>query len=362
MATYKVIQDIEAEDHILGPLSLRQFIYAIIAVLCFYFCYLVVAKGVPFLVPIFLLPGLFCAFFAAPFGKDQPTEVWALAKIRFFFKPRRRIWDQSGIKELVSITVPKKVEIHRTDGLSKTEVESRLSALASTIDSRGWAVKNVDVNLYTPPGFASNNSDTSDRLVGNGDMPQAVPTYDITAADDILDPQNNPIAQQFDQMINASTQAHRQQIMDTMRSPMPAATLPAPVDTQAASAKPDYWFMNQPAPQGSNPPAQVVHPGADQTDNATNTTTTLDPDEQAQSNALKALKAKEAETGNAYGHMKTIKPLADEATTPSAAPAPQPNPNTQQLASNNDLNISTIARVAGKKDLPPDEEVVISLH
>ncbi|MGH7158305.1 MAG: PrgI family mobile element protein [Candidatus Saccharimonadales bacterium] len=31
MATYKVIQDIEAEDKILGPLTLRQFIYAGVA-------------------------------------------------------------------------------------------------------------------------------------------------------------------------------------------------------------------------------------------------------------------------------------------------------------------------------------------
>ena len=28
MATYKVIQDIEAEDKLIGPLTLRQFIYA----------------------------------------------------------------------------------------------------------------------------------------------------------------------------------------------------------------------------------------------------------------------------------------------------------------------------------------------
>ena len=30
MATYKLIQDIEAEDHILGPLSLREFIFGLI--------------------------------------------------------------------------------------------------------------------------------------------------------------------------------------------------------------------------------------------------------------------------------------------------------------------------------------------
>jgi hypothetical protein len=263
---------------------------------------------------------------------------------------------------LVSITVPKKVEIHRTDGLSQTEVESRLSALASTIDSRGWAVKNVDVNLYTPPDFVTANNGDSDRLVGTSGLPQAVPSYDVTAADDILDPQNNPIAQQFDQMITASSQAHRQQLMNVMHSSTPAVTLPAPVDDRATNAKPDYWFMQQPGPQGTNPPSQVVHPGANQTDDVTSAVAPPTADEQAQSDTLKALKAKEAEQGNAYGHMKTIRPLEDNSAVPSAVPEAQPNPKTQQLASNNDLNISTLARVAGKKDLPPDEEVVISLH
>jgi len=40
MATYKVIQDIEAEDKLVGPLTLRQFIYAAIAAICGYLSFL----------------------------------------------------------------------------------------------------------------------------------------------------------------------------------------------------------------------------------------------------------------------------------------------------------------------------------
>jgi hypothetical protein len=32
MATYKVLQDIEAEDKLLGPLTLKQFIFAAVAI------------------------------------------------------------------------------------------------------------------------------------------------------------------------------------------------------------------------------------------------------------------------------------------------------------------------------------------
>src|SRR4026207_498713 len=49
-----------------------------------------------------------------------------------------RIGAQRGAKELVTITVPKHVQIDYTNGLSQNEVHNRLRALADTIDSRGW--------------------------------------------------------------------------------------------------------------------------------------------------------------------------------------------------------------------------------
>lgn len=351
MATYKVIQDIEAEDHILGPLSLRQFIYGLIAAFCFYFCYLVIVKHATFLVALFLPPGLFCAFFAIPFGQDQPTEIWALAKIRFYFKPRRRIWDQNGMKDLVSITVPKKVEVRRTDGLSQTEVRSRLSALANTIDSRGWAIKDVDVNLYTRPGLLPVDSD-SDRLVDTSVMPRSVPTYDVNAADDIMDAASNPIAQQFDQMINASSQAHRQQITNMLQQDSADySTLPAPV-SPAQGQPSNNWFLQQPTPLTQTQPTPSVTGAAPVAQTASVDDAATASQLKAQSHALDSV----------YGHMKTIQPLSAQSATP-AAPAPaQPDPATTQLAANNDLNIATIARVAAKKDMPPDEEVIIPLH
>ena len=143
MATYKLIQDIEAEDKILGPLTLRQFIFALITVFFGYLCFLVLTKGAAFMLVVFLPPMVFFGFFALPLGRDQPTEVWALAKLRFLFKPRTRIWNQSGVKELVTITAPKKIERHLTKGYTQTEVDSRLHALADTIDSRGWELGEV---------------------------------------------------------------------------------------------------------------------------------------------------------------------------------------------------------------------------
>ena len=52
-------------------------------------------------------------------------------------------------------------------------------------------------------------SGDSDRLVPMSSMPQPVPDNDITAADDMLDAQASPLAQQFDGMLTASAEAQR---------------------------------------------------------------------------------------------------------------------------------------------------------
>ena len=145
MATYKVLQDIEAEDTLIGPLTLRQCIYAGIAVIGGYLSFVLISRGVGYLSVVFLPFILGGLFFAFPWSKQQTTEVWALAKVRFFLKPRKRIWNQSGVKELVTITAPRRAPKNYSRHLSPTEVQSRLRALADTIDSRGWAVKNIEL-------------------------------------------------------------------------------------------------------------------------------------------------------------------------------------------------------------------------
>src|ERR1700721_3632604 len=98
MASYKLIQDVEADDKLLGPLSFRQFLYALVAIFFLYISYLLYVHHGGILDIATIPVVLFAGFLAYPFGKDQPTEVWAIAKLRFLVKPRRRIWAQSGIK------------------------------------------------------------------------------------------------------------------------------------------------------------------------------------------------------------------------------------------------------------------------
>ena len=364
MATYKVIQDIEAEDKLIGWMTPRQTIYAAIVLISGFIWFMLVGAGAWWLGIIFLPHTILLTVLSGPFVHDQPSEVWLLAKIKFFLLPRRRIWDQSGIKETVTITVPKKVERHLTDGLSQTEVKSRLSALANTIDSRGWAVKNVNVNLFAQPDYAMAGSD---RLLGSSSFAQDVPTYEVTAQDDILDERSNPTAQHLQQMIDQSAQAHRQQVVTQMQNPAPAAKQAQPAD---------YWFLNATAgQQATTRPGyatfdhnQTVAPGA---------TTPVAPvvagptatDQEA---LLNKIHSEHKQSKGPNKHLRTIKTLDEQkeeqvekkrlAAQKQAQERPAPSAAAQQLSQNNDLNVDVLARQANQIKTSDDGEVTISLR
>lgn len=323
MGTYKVLQDIEAEDTIIGWMTPRQAVYAAIVIVSGFIGFMLISNDA-WWVALPMLPHMILfAVLAGPFVHDQPSEVWLLAKIKFFLKPRRRIWDQSGIKDLVTITVPKRIEKNLTDGLTQSEVKSRLSALANTIDSRGWAVKNVNMNLYAQPAYAAAGSD---RLIDHTAMPRQVPDYDMYATDDILDEQNNPVAQQVQQMVAQSAQVHRQQLLAQMKQPQ-TATPPQPA--------PQQWFVD-PATQASIP--------------------TPTPAEEQLAQQIKASRQQQQADQQ---HMPGISPSSGQLQHPRATQTVDRDV-VGQLAQNNDLNISTIARQANKSD--DDNEVVVSLR
>jgi hypothetical protein len=396
VSTYKVIQDIEAEDKLIGPFGIRQFIYLIIVAVSGFFMFKLFSVAW-FLALPFLPHTVFFAMLALPFGGEQPTETWLLAKIRYFVKPKVRIWSQDGVQQLVTVTAPKKIEKPLTKNLSQGEVESRLKALANTIDSRGWAVKNVSLDVFQPAFAGAAAGGGSDRLI---DIPAAAssgPPANFAPADDILDEQHNPTAQNLDRMIDASSKARREQLMESMKQGGP--TLPAPQPNpannqprQQPAPQPggqppaDYWFMN--APAGSSPSAA---PGA-----YSHQFVTPDPNAPAQNQGLPLAPLAPAsgpltedellekihqnqQHAPSHGHMRVIKTLEEqEAEAKAAAEAaareaaqkaaqtpvtPAPDPDILDLANNDDLNVETIARQANKRQQDKDDgEVVINLH
>lgn len=389
MATYTVIQDIEAEDKLLGPLTLKQFIFASITVLTGYLSFWSLTSGLPFLLVLFLPPTLFFGALAFPWSKDQPTEVWMLAKIRFYFRPRKRIWDQAGIKELVTITAPKIEEKHYTDGLSNREVKSRLKTLADTIDSRGWAVKNDAANFVVQPAYAQGQSD---RLIQPAAQPQQNITYDTSVEDDMLDISHNPESQRLGQMIQESSTKQHDELIEKInlaRSHTGGSGAPGPAQQPTMSApntdsRNDYWFMRE--PQAPTKPgtatfsaSPIVSPGQAPASKKTETKT-LTPEEQA---TLEKIHQQKSRPDPMNSHLKTILPLSQQQQeeqkqdTTTEKPqnitdtekaertdqAPQKaKPDILEFARNDDLSVETIARQAEKVRKKSDNEVEVSLH
>jgi hypothetical protein len=367
MSTYKVIQDIEAEDHILGPLTLRQFIFALIAIFFFYISFVLFTKGAAVVTVIFLPPGLFFGFFAIPFGRDQPTEVWALAKLRFWLKPRKRVWNQSGVKELVTINAPKKIEKPLTNGLNQYEVESRLKALAGTLDSRGWIVKNATSSLGAV-GLVTVGGD-SDRLVNIDSY--SVPTDDnLVAQDDMLDENSSP-SQQFEQMIDESSRVHRQQLINQMN---------APIEPTSVSNASSQWFMPQAADIAASPSTVPVVTAVD---------VSAQDETAADHDIAEKIKANHDAQQLSSNNLRTLSPLSSQqppvashldpaaALNPTYTPMSMPvetstPPLTEQsdaailslAGSGDNLTVEAIAHEAkrAKSNDLDEDEVVIPLH
>ncbi|MBQ2659811.1 PrgI family protein [Candidatus Saccharibacteria bacterium] len=140
MAQYKVPQDVEADDKLLGPFSFRQLIYLFIAA-----GLIALAVGLFNLFPLLcVIPLPFILFFlilALPLKKDQPMETYLAAIISFYLKPNKRFWNPGQRDSTITITAPKKIEGPRIRTISEEEASHRLSFLADIVDSEGKSVK-----------------------------------------------------------------------------------------------------------------------------------------------------------------------------------------------------------------------------
>lgn len=142
MAEYKVPQDVEADDKLIGPFNFRQFVYllivaALIAIMFGLFQIFPLLAIIP-LPPILLLLAL-----ALPLKKDQPMETYLTALISYYLKPRTKVWMPGQRETTIKITAPKIVDKIRTRNISGEEATHRLSFLADIVDTEGYIIKDA---------------------------------------------------------------------------------------------------------------------------------------------------------------------------------------------------------------------------
>jgi len=228
MGQYKVPQNVEAEDKIIGPLTLKQFIYCIIgvgwALLCFLlfraFIPLMIVVGAPVTI-IFMLLGLY--------QRDgQNFEQYLVALVGFFSQSRKRLWTKEPIVESFKIE-PVKAAAEQSQR-NPVEVRSQLDKLATLVDARGWAEQHDDQGVLQADQILAPRGD-NDRLI----MPQAPKgESSITQADgenDVLDLENSPLAQNLSALIDQAASEVKTEAIESMNAPgvaVPKVAVPAP--------------------------------------------------------------------------------------------------------------------------------------
>ena len=163
MAQYKVPQDVEAEDKLLGPFTFRQFVYllitgGLIAAAVGLFQIFPVLAIIP--VPLIILFGAL----ALPLKKDQPMETYLAAMVSYYLKPRTKIWHPGQRDTAIVITAPKIVEEVRSRDISGEEATNRLSFLAEIVDSEGRAIKENGGNSNMRDDLAAEANATEDMF------------------------------------------------------------------------------------------------------------------------------------------------------------------------------------------------------
>src|SRR5476651_2425171 len=109
MGQYKVPQNVESEDKILGPLTFKQFIYALIGFgwgsLSF-----ALLRGIPVVMVIIGVPPTLLLFLLAFYNRDgQNFEQLLLAMIQFFAASRKRPWAKDDVIETFHVEPTAKV-------------------------------------------------------------------------------------------------------------------------------------------------------------------------------------------------------------------------------------------------------------
>ncbi|HRJ06806.1 MAG TPA: PrgI family protein [Candidatus Saccharibacteria bacterium] len=326
MAVYKVPQDVEADDKLIGPFSFRQFIYLLIVAAAGGIGYFLSQLFFPLFVVVLPVVVFFGAL-ALPLRKDQPMETYLAALVSFYLKPHRRLWNPDGTQALVEITAPKVVEVQRTKDLSQSEAEQRLSYLASIVDSRGWAARGVQAMPGQEPS-------------GNGVMTTDA-YFDAMSAPDMLD-DTTGVGQALDSRLDqAAAQRHQEMLSRVQQQAAQPAPVAQPVATAAPVAVADpYASLSAPAPE----PAAAAVP---------------EPAPNVAFNPYPTM------------HQSVIAPIDPKAAKPAGAPEAEKtgekalSPDIINLANNPDLSVETIAREANRiheKEKLSEDEVVISLR
>lgn len=272
MAQYKVPQDVEADDKLLGPFTFRQFVYllitaALIGVTIFLFQLFPLLALIP--LPFAFLFGVL----ALPVKKDQPMETYLAAIVSYYLKPHTRIWTAGQRETTIKITAPKIVEDKRVRDISSEEATHRLSFLADIVDTQGKAIDTFNNSVMRDDLVAEAQS-TADMFEDNRfeTLNIAIAKDETTRHNALMKLMRSAIAENkaFKEVkVEAATKPKLSPLKKAAPAPQPAPVVAVPatqkvktITDSPAVVKPNLekTMAKQPAPKVEAVPAQAPAP------------------------------------------------------------------------------------------------------
>lgn len=143
---YKIPQNVDLEDKIFGPLTLKQFLIAMGAGVVTFICFSLFYAALPLLFwAVTILSWSAAAAFIFVRPNDQSFSKFVFSFIWFTTKPSRRAWRRIPSLGEIALSdenaVPK---VNKRDEPSDSEVRSKLQHLAHVVDTRGWSEVDED--------------------------------------------------------------------------------------------------------------------------------------------------------------------------------------------------------------------------
>lgn len=223
MGQYKVPQDVEAEDKILGPLSMRQFIYVVIGLAWAGIMYLIFSKAV--VVMILLILPVTGFFLVMGFGRrqEQSFENYFIAAVKFLLEPRVRKWQKDLSQDQLVRKVEKLPEIIPAKNISR----GSLKQLALVMDTHG-AQKDPAIQLQDEANQAASYGQ---RVIDPSQVVSQQPYESMAATikseDDVLDSSGQRSTEVNQLLENVETNIHAEalkNVQQAIQAPAAAST------------------------------------------------------------------------------------------------------------------------------------------
>lgn len=169
MLQYKVPQNVDVEDKIIGPLTAKQFIQSLMGFSIIYILYATLAP-ISFTLFMFVAFPIVLLFVALAVYRvnDQPFEKFLFALIQYARRPNIRIWQKET--EIADIKVIHTQKREKKEEEKEEITKSQLDELAYILDTRGWVEEHKERQELTqeipktPPVEISEEPETSETL------------------------------------------------------------------------------------------------------------------------------------------------------------------------------------------------------